>query len=138
MEVSLLPHCFLDFPLKPKTVLHRFVQAVIDALSQYLPANRAGLTPFAMTGLRLRTGFKPVEIFRKYLWYLLRERKFDQEAVDDVLALRTALGLTEDQVSCGDSSTGWLIVFVWSKGCLHRAHCFMLSKQFRWKTSSLM
>lgn len=74
------------------------MQAVIDALSQYLPANRAGLNASAMRGLRRRTGFKPVEIFRKYLWYLLRERKFDQEAVDDVFALKAALGLTDEQV----------------------------------------
>lgn len=75
------------------------MQVVIDALSQYLPANRAGLTGATMTTIRLRTGFTPVEIFRKYLWYLLRERKFDNDAVEDVLALRTALGLSEEQVA---------------------------------------
>jgi predicted nucleic-acid-binding protein len=36
------------------------------------------------------TGFTPTEIFRKYLWFLLRERKFDQEAVDDVVALKVS------------------------------------------------
>lgn len=28
--------------------------------------------------IRARTGFTTVEIFRKYLWFVLRERKFDQ------------------------------------------------------------
>lgn len=39
-----------------------------------------------------------MEIFRKYLWYLLRERKFDQEAADDLVYLKSALNLTDDQV----------------------------------------
>ena len=51
-----------------------------------------------LKGLALRTGFKPVEIFRKYLWYLLRERKFDHAAVEDIVYLKDALGLTEEQV----------------------------------------
>ena len=38
-------------------------------------------------GLRLKTGFTATEIFRKYLWYLLRERKFDEDAVADLSAL---------------------------------------------------
>ena len=50
-------------------------------------------------GLRMRTGFSPVEIFRKYMWYLLRERKFDQEAVADMVHLKHALGLKDGQVS---------------------------------------
>ena len=45
-----------------------------------------------------QTGFKPVEIFRKYLWYLLRERKFDQEAADDLVYLKSVLNLSDDQV----------------------------------------
>ncbi len=53
-----------------------------------------------ITGLRMRTGFSPVEIFRKYMWYLLRERQFDQEAVDDMVHLKQVLGLTDDQVRC--------------------------------------
>ena len=47
----------------------------------------------------MRTGFSPVEIFRKYMWYLLRERKFDQEAVADMIHLKHALGLRDDQVN---------------------------------------
>lgn len=50
--------------------------AVVTELSKYLPENRAGLSGRAIAGIRLRTGFKPAEIFRKYLWYLLRERKY--------------------------------------------------------------
>lgn len=50
--------------------------AVVTELSKYLPDDRSGLTGRAIAGIRLRTGFKPAEIFRKYLWYLLRERKY--------------------------------------------------------------
>lgn len=49
-------------------------------------------------GLQTKTGFKPGEIFRKYLWYLLRERKFDQDAVNDVVYLKSLLNLNDDQV----------------------------------------
>lgn len=45
----------------------------------------------------MRTGFSPVEIFRKYMWYLLRERQFDQEAVTDMVHLKQALGLKNEQ-----------------------------------------
>jgi hypothetical protein len=39
-----------------------------------------------------------VEVFRKYLWFLLRERQYDAEALADLVALKGALGLTDDQV----------------------------------------
>lgn len=48
--------------------------------------------------LRGLTGFTPVEVFRKYLWFMLRERKFDVAAVEDMVLLKTALGLTDEQV----------------------------------------
>jgi hypothetical protein len=35
----------------------------------------------------------------RYLWYLLRERKFDQEAVDDLVQLRGALQLSDTEVA---------------------------------------
>eukprot|EP00884_Botryococcus_braunii_P015534 jgi/Botrbrau1/2664/Bobra.0203s0013.2 len=72
---------------------------VVDVLNQYLPANRISLTPGEMSRLRLRTGFTATEIFRKYLWYLLRERAFDEAAVEDMLALRSALSLTNVEVA---------------------------------------
>lgn len=50
--------------------------------------------------LQFRTGFKSGEIFRKYLWYLLRERKFDQEAVNDIVYLKSTLNLNDDQACC--------------------------------------
>lgn len=46
----------------------------------------------------MKTGFTSAEIFRKYLWYLLRERKFDQEAVADVVQLKTSLQLSDEEV----------------------------------------
>ena len=51
----------------------------------------------------MRTGFTEGELFRKYLWYLLRERRFDADAVADLLHLRTTLGLTDEQVHSRDS-----------------------------------
>jgi hypothetical protein len=41
-----------------------------------------------MQGVRLRTGYTMVELFRKYLWYLLRERKFDQVGGADKTRIR--------------------------------------------------
>ena len=48
----------------------------------------------------MKTGFNASEIFRKYLWYLLRERKFDAEAVNDVIQLKASLLLSDEEVSC--------------------------------------
>ena len=58
-----------------------------------------------MRGLRLKTGFTATEIFRKYLWYLLRERKFDEDAVADLSALRSALAMKDEDVSCQPPSS---------------------------------
>jgi len=74
-------------------------KAVVDEFSKFLPGNRGGLTGSVIGGIRFRTGFSPVELFRKYLWFLLRERKFDQEAVDDLIALKGALVLDDAQVA---------------------------------------
>ena len=49
--------------------------------------------------IRMKTGFTPTEVFRKYLWFVLRERKFDQSAVDDLIALKTSLQLSESDVA---------------------------------------
>ena len=43
------------------------------------------------------TGFSSVEIYRKYLWFVLRERKFNSEALDDLIALKGALRLSDAQ-----------------------------------------
>ncbi|KAL6773755.1 CGL21 [Auxenochlorella protothecoides x Auxenochlorella symbiontica] len=88
--------------LSPQQRRHRTVnknQLVVTTLAQYLPSNRAGLAGSILGSLRFRTGFNNVEIFRKYLWYLLRERAFKQEAVDDLLALKAALQLTDSEVA---------------------------------------
>ena len=47
--------------------------------------------------IQRQTGFQPEAVFRKYLWFLLRERKFDQGAVDDMVLLKSAFGLSADQ-----------------------------------------
>jgi hypothetical protein len=46
-------------------------RAVVDALNEFLPANRAGLTPAVLRALRFRTGYSAQEVFRKYLWCAL-------------------------------------------------------------------
>ena len=57
-------------------------------LNKYLPDKRDKLNAGTINGIKRSTGFSNVEIFRKYLWYLLRERTFDQAAVDDMVALK--------------------------------------------------
>lgn len=72
---------------------------LVNELDKYLPNNRTSLTQSVIRSLRASTGFTAVETFRKYLWYLLRERKFDQAAVDDMAALKAALGLSDADVA---------------------------------------
>lgn len=72
---------------------------VIDELNAYLPDNRETLRGSSITSIRLRTGFTPTEIFRKYLWYLLRERTFDNEALADLIELKSCLGLSDVEVA---------------------------------------
>ncbi|PRW57850.1 RNA-binding RBM5 and related containing G-patch and RRM domains (ISS) [Chlorella sorokiniana] len=74
-------------------------KAVVDTISRYLPGNRAGLSGAALKLLGVQTGFSNVEVFRKYLWFMLRERAFDEEALADLVALKAALGLTDEQVA---------------------------------------
>ncbi|CAK0783201.1 hypothetical protein CVIRNUC_006400 [Coccomyxa viridis] len=86
----------------PKSKRRRTVdlnKTVVDVLDSYLPTNRMGLTPGVVRGLRLKTGFTATEIFRKYLWYLLRERKFDEDAVADLSALRSVLAMKDEDVA---------------------------------------
>lgn len=54
--------------------------------------------PGEARGLKMKTRFSGTEILRKYLWYLLRERSFDNDAVADMQQLKSALGLTDDEV----------------------------------------
>eukprot|EP00878_Enallax_costatus_P022167 GHUV01023507.1.p1 GENE.GHUV01023507.1~~GHUV01023507.1.p1 ORF type:complete len:323 (+),score=126.66 GHUV01023507.1:168-1136(+) len=88
-----------------KRVIDRNKQ-LVEELSKYLPNNRAGLTPAVARKLRGVTGFSPVEVFRKYLWFMLRERKFDVAAVEDMTLLKTVLGLTDDQVRVARKTAG--------------------------------
>ena len=59
----------------------------------------AGLTPALVRKLASRTGFTPTEVFRKWLWYALRERRFDERAVSDIVALKGAAGLSDADVA---------------------------------------
>eukprot|EP00210_Caulerpa_lentillifera_P001951 g1872.t1 len=88
--------------LSPKARRKRTVnknRELIEDLVQYLPDRRAELTEKAAWMIRVKAGFTPTEVFRKYLWYLLRERKFDQTAVDDLICLKKSLQLTEEDVA---------------------------------------
>lgn len=40
-----------------------------------------------------------MEIYRKFLWFLLRERPFDTDAVQDLVALKRAAGLSDTEVA---------------------------------------
>ena len=55
----------------------------------------------------MKTGFTATEIFRKYLWYLLRERKFDEDAVADLSALRSVLAMRDEEVCSLSSQPAW-------------------------------
>ena len=48
--------------------------------------------------LKFKTRFSEVEMYRKFLWYLLRERTFDPAAVEDTMHLKNALALSDRQV----------------------------------------
>jgi hypothetical protein len=86
----------------PRAVRRRVLdrnRQLVEALIEYLPARRADLTPAIASKIRARSGFTPVEVFRKFLWYLLRDRRFDADAVADAAALKEALALTDAQAS---------------------------------------
>lgn len=72
---------------------------VVTTLAEYMPSNRSAVTKAMIGGLRFKTGYSNTEMFRKFLWYILRDRKFDQEAVDDLLHLKQVMGLTDDDVA---------------------------------------
>ncbi|GBF89464.1 hypothetical protein Rsub_02036 [Raphidocelis subcapitata] len=72
---------------------------LVQGLSQYLPDKRDELTAAVAKRLQRASGFTPVEVFRKYLWYVLRERRFDPDAVSDMVALKGALGLGDGEVA---------------------------------------
>jgi len=88
--------------LTPKAKRKRTVnknKLLVDKLNEYLPSRRSELTPQATKMLMFQTGFTGTEVFRKFLWYLLRERKFDVDAVTDLSQLKTVLGLSDEQVA---------------------------------------
>jgi len=62
-------------------------------------ADGGGLTPALVRRLVARTGFTPPEVFRKWLWYALRERRFDGGTVSDLVALKAAAALTDADVA---------------------------------------
>ena len=71
---------------------------VIETLNEYFPSNRDALSPGTLEKIRYVTGFSYDLIFRKYLRYLLNDRKFDADAVSDLLTLKALCQLNDDQV----------------------------------------
>ena len=71
---------------------------VIETLNEFLPGNREGLSSTTLEKVRYVTTFSYDLIFRKYLRYLLNERKFDAEAVSDLLHLKAVCQLTDAQI----------------------------------------
>eukprot|EP00198_Chlamydomonas_reinhardtii_P005783 XP_001695119.1 predicted protein [Chlamydomonas reinhardtii] len=90
---------FLTTTLPGKLVLGAVAAALLGSigLAVYRTYEKANTARAKRMRQRLQraSGFTAVEVFRKYLWYLLRERKFDQGAVEDLVALKTGLGLTD-------------------------------------------
>ncbi|BDA47494.1 hypothetical protein COCOBI_10-3420 [Coccomyxa sp. Obi] len=86
-------------PRSKRTRTVNLNKVVVESLDVYLPSNRAALNAGVVRGLKMKSGFSSTEIFRKYLWYLLRERKFDEDAVADLAALRSALNMTDEEVA---------------------------------------
>ena len=91
--VETLNAVFLAAPSAPDA------PASTSSSSSFSSAAAVGLTPALMRKLRSETGFSGAEVFRKYLWYLLRERRFDSTAVADLVALRRALELSDEEVA---------------------------------------
>lgn len=77
-----------------------FLAAGAPADAASTSSSSAGLlTPALAKKLKAETGFSGPEVFRKYLWYVLRERRFDSTAVNDLVALRQALALSDEDVA---------------------------------------
>mmetsp|Transcript_20969 Transcript_20969/g.63126 ORF Transcript_20969/g.63126 Transcript_20969/m.63126 type:complete len:388 (+) Transcript_20969:212-1375(+) len=72
---------------------------LVTTLSKFYPDNRDGFTSGEVRSLKSKTGYTEVEMYRKFLWYLLRERTFDPAAVQDTLHLKQALSLSDQQVA---------------------------------------
>lgn len=66
---------------------------VVERLRDFFPDNRDSLTKGHIRSLQGKTGFRPEEIFRKYMRYKLNEEVFNVDFVADVLALKTACEL---------------------------------------------
>ena len=69
---------------------------VVERLRDFFPDNRDSLTRGHIRGLQGKTGFKPAEIFRKYMRYKLNEEVFNNDFVADTLALKRACELDGD------------------------------------------
>lgn len=72
---------------------------LVEALSSFYPEKREAFNSGEVRSLKFKTRFSEAEMFRKFLWFVLRERKFDPLALQDMLHLKQALGLSQEQVA---------------------------------------
>lgn len=79
---------------------------VVERLRDFFPENRDSLTKGHIRGLQGKTGFKPEEIFRKYMRYKLNEEAFNVDFVADVLALKRTCDLDGDAMKSVLMETG--------------------------------
>ena len=104
MVESARPRTALPARLSLRSAQAGRLHAVFAPAAPALPSQQGSLKKSAaccagtVQGIIGRTGFSPTEAFRKYLWFALRERKFDQDAVDDLVQLKTALRLQDSEV----------------------------------------
>uniref|UniRef100_A0A7S0V9P8 Armadillo-like repeats domain-containing protein n=1 Tax=Polytomella parva TaxID=51329 RepID=A0A7S0V9P8_9CHLO len=71
---------------------------LIESLGKYLPGHRGGLTRGVAQGIQRSCHCTAVEAFRKYLWFVLRERPFDENALLDLAKIKEAFAMTDDEV----------------------------------------
>eukprot|EP00270_Netrium_digitus_P012329 TRINITY_DN3998_c0_g1_i4.p1 TRINITY_DN3998_c0_g1~~TRINITY_DN3998_c0_g1_i4.p1 ORF type:complete len:368 (-),score=82.46 TRINITY_DN3998_c0_g1_i4:57-1160(-) len=69
-----------------------------QSLASFLPERRAELDMSQLRKLERQCGFTTLEVFRKFIRYVLNERPFDPVLVADVIHLRRTSRLTDDEV----------------------------------------
>ncbi|XP_078167731.1 ribosomal RNA small subunit methyltransferase J [Carex rostrata] len=72
---------------------------LLDAIDNLFKRGREAVSNSALKGLMKKTGFSMDEILRKYIRYALNQNKFDLERVMNLIHLRKATMLADDDVA---------------------------------------
>ncbi|CAG9464352.1 unnamed protein product [Pedinophyceae sp. YPF-701] len=72
---------------------------VVEGLRAFLPDRRSEFTSKEAKKLMRQTGFSGMEVFRKYLNFVIKDRQFDEQAVADLVKLKESLGLSDEEVA---------------------------------------